>query len=169
MANVLGTLFGEIAGAIREKTGETGTMKPAEFAQKIADLQIGGGSDGVQIYQKMHSINGAYNSRVSVDFGFKPDLLILYNFSSVSTANVSIVKFGISTQLAEKYGISAFGVNVCTTNTAGASISSTSYGIDANVSNVGGAPICGCDETGFTIGKLKFNSGSADVFAMKLM
>lgn len=44
MSNALGTLFGEIAGAIREKTGDTATMKPAEFPEKIAAIEAGGGS-----------------------------------------------------------------------------------------------------------------------------
>lgn len=46
MANALGTLFGDIANAIREKTGETGTMKPAEFPEKISGIETGGGSVG---------------------------------------------------------------------------------------------------------------------------
>ena len=47
MSNVLGTLFGDIAEAIRGKTGETGTMKPAEFPDKIAGISVGGsGSAG---------------------------------------------------------------------------------------------------------------------------
>ena len=41
MANVLGTLFGEIADAIREKSGESGTMKPAEFPEKISGISTG--------------------------------------------------------------------------------------------------------------------------------
>lgn len=49
MANVLGTLFGNIANAIREKTGETGTMKPSEFAGKIESIVIGGGSGGTLV------------------------------------------------------------------------------------------------------------------------
>lgn len=44
MSNALSTLFGDIADAIREKSGETGTMKPAEFPDKIAAIQVGGGS-----------------------------------------------------------------------------------------------------------------------------
>lgn len=44
MANVLGTLFGEIADAIREKSGEGGTMKPAEFPAKITAIPTGGGA-----------------------------------------------------------------------------------------------------------------------------
>ena len=39
MANALGTLFGDIAGAIREKTGDTAKMKPAEFPEKIAAIE----------------------------------------------------------------------------------------------------------------------------------
>lgn len=41
MANVLGELFGEIASAIREKTGEAGTMKPAQFPEKIGGISTG--------------------------------------------------------------------------------------------------------------------------------
>lgn len=39
MSNALGTLFGNIANAIREKNGETGTMKPAEFPEKILGIE----------------------------------------------------------------------------------------------------------------------------------
>ena len=39
MSNVLGTLFQDIANAIREKTGDTATMKPAEFPDKIAAIE----------------------------------------------------------------------------------------------------------------------------------
>lgn len=46
MANALGTLFSDIANAIRDKNGETVTMKPAEFPAKIAAIETGGGSGG---------------------------------------------------------------------------------------------------------------------------
>lgn len=50
--NVLGALFGDIADAIRAKTGDTATMKPNEFPTKISEITAGGGggdggSDGV--------------------------------------------------------------------------------------------------------------------------
>lgn len=45
MANVLAELFQNTANAIREKTGETGTMKPSEFPEKIRAIE-GGGSGG---------------------------------------------------------------------------------------------------------------------------
>lgn len=41
MANVLGELFGDIASAIREKTGDEATMKPAQFPEKISEIETG--------------------------------------------------------------------------------------------------------------------------------
>lgn len=41
MANALKTLFLDIADAIRNKTGDTGTMKPADFPTKISEIQTG--------------------------------------------------------------------------------------------------------------------------------
>ena len=46
MANVLGTLFGDIAEAIRGKTGSTDKMAPADFPAQIASITTGGGSGG---------------------------------------------------------------------------------------------------------------------------
>ena len=46
MANVLGELFSDIAGAIREKTGDVATMKPALFPEKIRGISSGGGGTG---------------------------------------------------------------------------------------------------------------------------
>lgn len=44
MANALGTLFQDIANAIRSKTGETGSMKPIEFPDKIISIEAGSGA-----------------------------------------------------------------------------------------------------------------------------
>lgn len=46
MANVISELFKDIADSIRYKTGETGTMKPAEFPAEIMSIVTGGGSSG---------------------------------------------------------------------------------------------------------------------------
>ena len=59
MSNELGKLFSDIAGAIREKTGETGTMKPAQFPAKIAGIQSGGGSSEDVRYVTFMSHDGA--------------------------------------------------------------------------------------------------------------
>lgn len=68
MSNVLGNLFGEIADAIREKTGGTGTMKPAEFPAEIASI-VTGGSDAV-IEPLEITENGVYTAE-DVD-GYSP-------------------------------------------------------------------------------------------------
>jgi hypothetical protein len=49
MANALGTLFGDIANAIRSKTGDTATMKPIDFPTKILGIEVGGGATGEDI------------------------------------------------------------------------------------------------------------------------
>ena len=41
MSNQLSQLFQDVADAIRNKTGDTATMKPTEFADKIAGINIG--------------------------------------------------------------------------------------------------------------------------------
>ena len=63
MANVLGTLFGNIASAIREKTGDTGTMKPAEFPDKIKEIEVG----GTQINEFL--ANTAFTTEYLPEFG----------------------------------------------------------------------------------------------------
>ena len=48
--NVLGTLFGDIADAIRTKTGDTAKMKPNEFPAKILEIEVGGGSGDAVVW-----------------------------------------------------------------------------------------------------------------------
>jgi hypothetical protein len=43
--NVLGTLFSDIADAIRSKTGSTETMKPAEFPEQISNIETSNNGD----------------------------------------------------------------------------------------------------------------------------
>lgn len=68
MANVLGTLFGDIAKEIRAKTGETGTMKPAEFPEKISEISVG--SDPV-VQALEVTENGTYTPDEGID-GYSP-------------------------------------------------------------------------------------------------
>ena len=54
-----GSTLTEIADAIREKTGETETIKPEDMPQKIQDIQTGGGGGGddapVESYTSMEN------------------------------------------------------------------------------------------------------------------
>lgn len=58
MANVLSELFGNIAEAIRSKTGDEGKMKPIEFPEKIRAISGGGGSADVR-YVTFMSYDGS--------------------------------------------------------------------------------------------------------------
>lgn len=57
--SALSKLFQDTANAIRGKTGETGTMKPAEFPAKINAIEIGGSAEDVEaINNLLDEING---------------------------------------------------------------------------------------------------------------
>jgi hypothetical protein len=56
MANVLGSLFSDIAKAIREKVEVVGTMKPSEFANKIRSISSGADSEDIDLF--LDQING---------------------------------------------------------------------------------------------------------------
>jgi len=71
MANVLGALFGDIANAIREKSGETATMKPVEFPDKIRAIEVGGGSSADVRYVTFMSYDGSVEyGRIPVAVGY---------------------------------------------------------------------------------------------------
>jgi hypothetical protein len=71
MSNVLGNLFGDIAAAIRAKTGDVGKMKPAEFSAKIASIEKG--MDTTQIDSILDEINGEPIGEIIVSQGFCGD------------------------------------------------------------------------------------------------
>ena len=66
MANVLAELFQNVASAIREKTGDTGTMKPAEFPDKIRAIEGGGSCTHVPLTV---TENGVYRPTKELAFG----------------------------------------------------------------------------------------------------
>ena len=66
MANVLGELFGEIAESIRSKTGDTATMKPAQFPEKISAIKTPSSILPLSIAE-----NGTYTAPAGVD-GYNP-------------------------------------------------------------------------------------------------
>lgn len=67
MSNALGELFGSIADAIREKTGDTAKMKPVDFPEKITAIEAGGGGSSADVrYVTFMSEDG------SETYGVKP-------------------------------------------------------------------------------------------------
>lgn len=69
MANVLAELFQNVAIAIREKTGESGTMKPAEFPDKIRAIEAGSGGGTANLIPLTVTKNGKYYPSESFEFG----------------------------------------------------------------------------------------------------
>lgn len=124
MANVLAELFANTASAIREKTGDSGTMKPAEFPEKIRGIETGSTSKLVPL---IVTENGTYTPSGAFDpsggtYSFKASytqeyLSALYAEASVSgtfplnetTTGASLINNGDTTAL---YALCfAFGAN----------------------------------------------------------
>lgn len=116
MANALGTLFQNIASAIRAKTGETGTMKPAEFPEKIAAIETGGGSDvdiqdDVKIVPDFSSGNFIIDlteSNQAIRSGYveKPSTLIPSNIKK----GVTVAGVNGALETSESTGVSFYGM-----------------------------------------------------------
>ena len=69
MANVLAELFQNTANAIREKTGETGKIKPLEFPEKIRSIQMGTGGTEPNLIPLSVTENGNYYPTLSIEHG----------------------------------------------------------------------------------------------------
>ena len=108
MANVLGTLFQDIADAIRTKTGSADTMKPAEFPEEIANIPVGGGALSGEWVSAKGSISRTENEEkggivtVAHGLGVVPDIIVLFMSNSGSGApnkGHTVFAFAISKKL----------------------------------------------------------------------
>ena len=79
MANVLGTLFQDIADAIRSKTGGSGTMKPAQFPKEISSIMTGGGQEWVSVAGSISKPDIEANGvqTVAHNLGVVPDIIVV--------------------------------------------------------------------------------------------
>ena len=104
MSNVLGNLFEEIANAIREKTGGTGTMKPAEFPAEIASIVTGGGGNaGEWVMATGDFAPTSEVATISHGLGVVPDIAFISmqiggNITG-ATRQVLVSSFGVSQRL----------------------------------------------------------------------
>lgn len=76
MANVLGALFSDIAKAIREKTGESETMKPNEFPSKISGITVSNASFTCNSGAFFSGEGGI--STIAHGMGCVPDMIVVY-------------------------------------------------------------------------------------------
>lgn len=109
MANALGTLFGDIASAIREKTGDTATMKPAQFPEKIAAIEAGGGGSLVAQYQEFTATSN--KQTVSHNLGTSPICAFVWPTTftpSSATDGELYLAFAISSTIGTLLGMGTY-------------------------------------------------------------
>lgn len=137
MANVLGNLFHDIADAIRSKTGDTGTMKPAQFPEKIASITGGGGA--VQLYPPTLTRSGEtlnINMNKTQNGSFVKGVRIYDNgelvgtYTSETSSMISSLPVGTHMLTAE-----AFGDNVLPSAQSNA-LNVSKYTVSLTLSNV---------------------------------
>ena len=153
MANVLGTLFSDIASAIREKSGESGTMKPAEFPDKIAALEVGGGSGGASgITIKNMSFKPTSSIyTVTHNLGYIPDILIVW-MDDVPTDGKIFLAVGFSSAMYEAAGRDYYGFSQFLSGGSSMTFSTNSGFESASVTNGKYGNICSVTSTTFAIG-----------------
>lgn len=88
MANVLGTLFGDIADAIRAKSGESGTMKPAEFPEKISGISTGTSAEILENIQIALDFSGG-NQTITAPDGTLVKTAIIQKPDTLTPANIA--------------------------------------------------------------------------------
>lgn len=156
------TLTG-IADAIRGKTGGTDPIPVPDMAAQIAGISGGGDSSAVQYKSKLVTLTGTWNERVSIDFGFDPDLIIVFSDKTVTLGGGNFLFMGVSSRFEEAAGSSFVRYfylysDRLYSNLVGRRIDDTG---DANVA------INSADETGFNFG-VTHPSGSFYVIAIKM-
>lgn len=85
--NVLGVLFQSIADAIRNKTGDTGKIVPADFPNEINSIVVGTGGGGggtetglgdLKIANGSFSAGTGYRKTITHGLGKMPDLVVVW-------------------------------------------------------------------------------------------
>lgn len=85
--SALGELFSNIAAAIREKNGETGTMKPTKFPDKIRALVASGANNtGLKFKEGEFIPAGAGSGNtITHGMGVVPDVIVIFPGEAVTT------------------------------------------------------------------------------------
>lgn len=128
MANVLSELFGNIANAIRDKTGETGTMKPNDFPSKI--LGIVASSATFTSKTARFTANGGAITVVH-DMGTVPDILIVY-LNHVPENGSLTVSIGLSQAMMNALGEGAYAPTSYIAKEVGAVTIENSVGMESS-------------------------------------
>lgn len=108
MANALSTLFGEIATAIREKTGDSSTMKPSEFPANIRAITTGESPELDFVMTTGSFTPTSETGEITITHGLNkiPDIVFLMPDNATSTAGMRWI-MGMSTEFARQCGVSS--------------------------------------------------------------
>ena len=131
----------------------------------IVNVLVGGGNSNFKYTEKVVTIKGSINERVSANFGFKPDFLVMYPNDSVTHSGKYVVYIGSSIKFADVFGKS----KGCAIVGVGSSSAFTRHsGSDLN-STSSNAQLYGADETGFNLGdNYSYAAGTYKVIALGL-
>ena len=147
MSNVLGTLFGDIAAAIRSKNGEEDTMKPAEFPGKISALTVASPENsGLKFAEGEFTPPLSGSITVTHDMGVVPDVVVIFP-GEAGTMSGLLASIGFSEAALEATG------GQTTVYLPGGGSLGTNYPIEMNVQQMAdmGVPR-GATETLFYVG-----------------
>lgn len=163
MANVLATLFTDIANAIRNKTGTTAKMSPNDFPIQINNIVVGGDGDGSDKQWKfargeITSTGGAMT--ITHNLGAIPDIVYVkmektqadtntnYLLSTVQFSNAMIEAFNGNGDWSEK------GLGVVMSQALGVIQLTLEDGVDGAHTSFGGmyGAIRNANATTFTVG-----------------
>lgn len=159
---IKGSTLTAIAEAIRSKTGNTEEIPVLNMAAIISAISSGGGSDGGKVQYKSWSfqptsISGGY--RVAVDFGFKPDILIVVAGSAETQGTGFFGGFGISSKLAEAIGLTR-GIGFEQYSNAKTVSMDISAALIDTTGSLYSIPFNNADATGFNIGSSPMSTSS---------
>ena len=143
MSTALGELFTNIASAIRDKTGDTATMKPMEFPEKIEGIELSSSGGNLKVANGTFlGVGTSGDAVVNHNLGIIPDIVIIADADSLAglTLSFGMVYFmaGMSQALADlttfdfcQFG-AAYGLNAWTSVSNPKDITATS---DAVINN----------------------------------
>lgn len=130
--NVLGVLFSDIADAIRGKTGDTATMKPAEFPEKISGIETGSGG-GNSNNDVWYVAGGDFKPTtkawtVNHNIGVIPEIIIVY-IGATPQANCLLFGVGFNENMMASFaeGNSNVPGFVCMLGSSGGTTTSLSF------------------------------------------
>lgn len=128
MGNVLGTLFGDIAGAIRAKNDKAGTMKPMQFPAAI--LNIPEAKDPKLIVRRGEYTPATIDT-VTIDhnLGVIPDVVVVFLASLEESATLSGASTNVGGQICYSAEALADGAVGRVYNIMGASTDTKAYSV----------------------------------------